>query len=203
MFEALFSRPSALKRHRSPPLTEERATFLKALADRGAATSSVRRSAFYCRWVAERIRRWPPGHLFGEEDLATLAIAWARRRAVRRRRAVLHPSPKESFRSAARAFLASLGRLAPQPEAEVPAYEQHVQNFLSHQRDERALSENTCNFRAKQVRRFLAYLQEQACSLRMTLPSHVDAYFQHLAPTWSRVSLRSAAVALRAWHRLL
>ena len=128
-----------------------------------------------------------------------LAVAWARRRAVRRRRAVLHPSPKESFRSAARGFLASLGRLAPQPETEIPVYEQQVQKFLSYQRDERVLSENTCNFRAKQVRRFLAYLEEQGCSLRMIRPSHLDAYFQNLAQTWSRVSLRSAAVALRAW----
>ncbi len=201
MFEALFSRPSALKRHRSSPLTEERATFLEALADRGAAASSVRRSAFYCRWVAERIRTWPPGHLFGEADLATLADSWARRRSVRRRRAVLRPSPKESFRSAARGFLASLGRLAPPAEAEPPAYEQQVQEFLVHQKNERALAENTCYRRAKHVRRFLAYLKERGVALAELGPLHLDDYFHHLAPTWSRVSLRSVAVALRAWIR--
>jgi site-specific recombinase XerD len=37
--------------------------------------------------------------------------------------------------------------------------------------------------------------------LAAVTPEHLDAYFQHVAPRWSRVSLRSSAVALRIWFR--
>jgi hypothetical protein len=43
MFELLFSRPSAVKRHRSAPLARERAAYLKKLADQGSPLSVVRR----------------------------------------------------------------------------------------------------------------------------------------------------------------
>jgi integrase len=37
--------------------------------------------------------------------------------------------------------------------------------------------------------------------LATVTPEHLDAYFQYVAPRWSRVSLRSAALALRIWFR--
>lgn len=163
--------------------------------------STIRRCAYYLLWIANRIRKWPPDHLFRDDDLAALAVSWARRRSTKRRRAVPVPSPKESFRSVARGFLGALGRLRSVPEAPPRPYEDRIQEFLAAQRHGRDLSPDTCTFRDKQVRRFVAYLQDQGCSLETIRPAHLDAYFQHLAPSWNRVSLRSAAVALRAWLR--
>ncbi len=201
MFETLFSRPAAVKRHFSAPLAAERVAYLRSLADQRTPISTIRRSAFTCRWIACRIQKWPKDYQFTEKDIDSLALSWARRRATNRRRAILKPSPKESFRSVTRAFLRSLGRLAPQVKPKVSPYENLVQEFLEMQLQERGLSRNTCGFRCRQARRFLSYLHEQGCHLEDVVPTQIDSYIQALADTWSRVSLRSAAVALRAWLR--
>jgi len=199
LFETLFSRPIAVKRHRDAPLAVERVAYLTMLVNRGAAPSVVRRSAFVCRWIAEWIQKWPPDHLFGDEDIAMLAVSWARRETTNRRRRVPIPSPKESFRSVARGFLREAGRLAPAPIAPTSPHEDVIQAFLMEQRQTRGLAPDTCTFRGIQVRRLIAFLEDQGIALGNIHPVHLDAYLQNLATSWSRVSLCSAAVALRAW----
>jgi len=199
MFETLFSRASAVSRHRNAPMATERAAYLRQLADRGSPLSVVRRAAFVCRWIAERIGRWPRDHPIGDEELARLAACWARRRSTNRRRAEAIASPKESFRSVAKSFLREAGRLAEVPISAPGPYEDRIQAFLTEQREARQLAPDTCAFRGKQVRRFAAYLTDRSLDLKNLHPSNLDGYFQHLSASWSRVSLRSAAVALRAW----
>ena len=85
MFEILFSRPSAIRRHLNAPFCAEREAYLRRLADRGSPLGVVRRAAYVCRWVAERIRRWPHDQPLQDEDIAMLSMSWARRRATNRR----------------------------------------------------------------------------------------------------------------------
>ena len=201
MFEILFSRPSAIRRHVNAPFSAEREVYLKRLADRGSPLGLVRRAAYICRWVAERIRRWPHDQPLQDEDIAMLAMSWARRRATNRRRAVPLPSPKESFRSVAKGFLREAGMLASEPIPPVGPYEDRIQAFLEEQHEASGLAPATCSFRGKQARRFMTYLEGKDIRLENLRPSHLDDYFHHLATSWCRVSLRSAAVALRAWLR--
>lgn len=199
VFETLFSRASAVNRHRNAPLAAERTAYLKNLADQGTPLSVVRRAAFVCRWIAERIRRWPRDRKLRDEDLTMLAVSWAHRRSTNRRRAVLRPSPKGSFRSVAKGFLREAGMLATVPISPPGPYEDRIQAFIAEQRETQGLAPDTIAFRGKQVRRLAAYLEDRGFDLENLNPSHLDGYFQHLAASWGRVSLRSAAVALRAW----
>jgi len=201
MFEILFSRPSAVKRHREAPLAAKRAAYLKQLADQGRPLSTVRQAAFICRWIAERIQRWPRERQIHPEDLAVLAVSYARRRTTNRRRVVPIPSPNESFRSVAKGFLREAGRLASIPISPPGPYEDRVQAFVEAQREKRALAPDTCSFRGKQVRRFITYIDDQGINLEAIRPLHLDGYFNHLSASWGRVALRSVAVALRAWLR--
>ena len=201
MFEILFSRQSAVRRHRNAPFAVERETYLKQLADRGTPLSVVRRAAFICRWVAERIRKRPHDRPLRDKDIAMLAVSWARRRATNRRRAVPLPSPKESFRSVAKGFLNTAGMLASVNISPSGPCEDRIQAFLVEQRQARELAPDTCTFRGKQTRRFMTYLEDHGICLENVQPSHLDGYFHHLAASWCRVSLRSACVALRAWLR--
>jgi site-specific recombinase XerD len=59
----------------------------------------------------------------------------------------------------------------------------------------------TCRNYRWQIERFLSYLTQTNGELAAVTPEQLDAYFQHVAPRWSRVSLRSAALALRIWFR--
>jgi integrase/recombinase XerD len=201
MFEILFSRPSAIRRHFNAPFCAQREAYLRRLADRGSPFGVVRRAAYVCRWVAERIRRWPHDQPLQDEDIAMLATSWARRRATNRRRAVPRPSPKESFRSVAKGFLREAGMLASEPIPPVGPYEDRVQAFLGEQHEASGLAPATCSFRGRQARRFMTHLEAKGICLEDLRPSHLDDYFHHLATSWCRVSLRSAAVALRAWLR--
>lgn len=201
MFEILFSRPSAIRRHFNAPFCAEREAYLRRLTDRGSPLGVVRQAAYICRWVAERIRRWPHDQPLQDEDIAMLSMSWARRRATNRRRSVPLPSPKESFRSVAKGFLREAGMLAPEPIPPVGSYEDRIQAFLGEQHEERGLAPTTCSFRGKQARRLMTHLEEKGISLENIRPSHIDDYFHHLANSWCRVSLRSAAVALRTWLR--
>jgi len=130
-----------------------------------------------------------------------LAMSWARRRATNRRRAVPLPSPKESFRSVAKGFLREAGMLASEPIPPVGPYEDRIQAFLEEQHEASGLAPATCSFRGKQTRRLMTYLEGKGIRLENLRPSHLDDYFHRLATSWCRVSLRSAAVALRAWLR--
>ncbi len=199
MFELLFSRPSAVKRHQDAPLAAERAAYLTKLIDQGSPLSVVRRAAFVCRWVAQRIRSWPPDRAICEEDLKMVAVSWARRRATNRRRAVPVPSPKESFRSTARGFLRDAGKWVA-PAAVTGPCEDRIQAFLAAQQ-ERGLAPATCTKRSGHARRFVGYLDQHDVALEQVRASHLDAYFQHLAASWCRLSMGTAAESLRAWVR--
>ncbi len=199
MFELLFSRPFAVKRHQDAPLAAERAAYLKKLVDQGSPLSVVRQAAFVCRWVAQRTRNWPPNRAICEEDLRMLAASWARRRATNRRRAVPLPSPKESFRSTARGFLRDAGKWVT-PAAATGPCEDRIQAFLVAQQ-ERGLAPATCIKRIKHARKFVAYLEQHDIRLEQVRASHLDAYFQHLAASRCRLSMGTAAESLRAWLR--
>ncbi len=200
MFETLFSYPGVLRRHREGPLAAERAAYLEGLVAQGAARATVLRRAGYCLWIARELQRWPREHRFRVAEVEGLAAAWAAGR-VAGGRAGAPRWPQEHFRFAARDFLKGLGRLIP-PAAPPPGrYDTQLEEFVTAQRQGPWPSPATCASRRWHLRRFLTYLEQQGCALARLTAEHVDAYLQHTAQTWSRVSLRSVASALRPWLR--
>jgi integrase len=80
-------------------------------------------------------------------------------------------------------------------------YAREVEEFLVCEQRDRFRSAVTCRNHRWQIERFLSYLTQTHCELSAVIPEHVDAYFQQVAPRWSRVTLRSAAQILRVWFR--
>lgn len=200
MFETLFSYPGVLRRHRAGPFAVERATYLEGLAARGAARATVLRRANYCLWIARELQRWPQEHRFRVAEVEGLAAAWAAGR-VARGHAAAPRWPREHFGFAACDFLKGLGRLIPSPPPPPGRYDDRVDAFIAAQRQGPWSSPATCENRRWHLRRFLAYLEQQGCGLPSLTAEHLDAYLAHTAQTWSRVSLRSVASALRPWLR--
>jgi len=200
MFEALFTYPAVVRRHREAPLAAERAAYLQGLGERGTARETVLGRARYCLWLAQELQRWPTEHRFRLPDVEALATAWAAGQ-VARGRAVTARWPAAHCRAAAADFLQACGRLLP-PSAPPPGrYDAQLEEFLTAQRQGPWASPATCRVRRWHLRRFLAYLERQGWALASLTAEHLDAYLQHTAQTWSRVSLRSVASALRAWLR--
>lgn len=200
MFETLYSYAAVLRRHRTAPLAAERAAYLQGLAAGGAARETVLGRARYCLWVAQELQRWPPEHRFQLADLEALAATWAAGQVARGRAATVR-WPAAHFRATAADFLRALGRLRPPPAPPPSRSDLQLEEFLTAQHQGPWASPATCRVKRWHLRRFLAYLECQDCALTSLTAEHVDAYLQHTAQTWSRVSLRSVASALRAWLR--
>jgi site-specific recombinase XerD len=198
MFEQLFRYPGVVRRHRDGPLAHERATYLASLGIRGIAPETLLKYARYCLAVAHVVHPRPRDRSFTTSEIDVLARKWAAGR-VQHRRAAAPRWPQQHFRAIATEFLKWLGRWTPPPTAARP-YAREVDDFVTAERD-RLRSPSTCRNRRWQVERFLSYLTQTNGELAAVTPEHLDAYFQHVAPRWSRVSLRSAALALRIWFR--
>lgn len=197
MFETLFRYHAVLRRHRGSPLAAERAAYLEGLAAQGMAQGTILHRASYCLCVAEELQRWPPEHCFDEDDVGSFAAAWATRRVVVGRASGTR-WPKQNFLSVATDFLRSLGRLRC-PPAPVVRYHRELADFIDAQREGRWCSAATCESGKWQISRFLEYLEQRGIALADVEPTDIDAYFQHMALRWSRISLRTAATKLRAW----
>jgi len=198
MFDTLFSYPSVRRRHREGPLAAERARHLEALAAQGMARDTILCRASDCLFIAEELERWPPHQCFDEEEVRTVAGTWATKR-VGAGRASSPRWPEVRLRFAATEFLRDLGRLRPPAESELGRYERELAEFVDVQQEGRWPSEATCRSARWQLRRFFDYLEQRELALTDVAPSDVDAYFQHMAPRWSRSSLRTSGKFLRAW----
>ena len=200
MFEDLFSYPAVLRRHREGPLAQERATYLASIASRGLASETVLRKAREVLCIAQKMEKWPNNHGFTAEEIDTIASSWAATQ-VEQGKARAMRWPREHFRQVALEFLASVGRLVPRPVPPKIRDEDRLEDFIMHQRQERGSSIATCGNWRWQIRKFLQHLDQSGCLLESVTAEHVDTYFQIVSQRWSRVSLRSTAIALRAWFR--
>lgn len=111
MFEKLFCSKAVLRRHLEGPLSVERAAYLEELAAQGMARGTLLHRASYCLCVAVELQQWSPDHCFDEEEVRSLAAAWAAKR-VAAGRASGTKWPEVQFRFAATDFLRSLSASA-------------------------------------------------------------------------------------------
>jgi len=197
MFEKLFCSKAVLRRHLEGPLSVERAAYLEELAAQGMARGTLLYRASYCLRVAVELQQWSPDHYFDEEEVSSLAAAWAAKR-VAAGRASYTKWPEAQFRFAATGFLRSLARLRYRPRPE-GRYDREVTEFIAAQQEGRWPSAATCRSARWQVTRFLEYLEQRGVALAALVPADIDGYFLHMAQRWSRSSLRTSAKMLRAW----
>lgn len=200
MYEALFSRPAAMQRHRDGPLAAERVAYLESLAAQGTPRTTMRIRADYCLQISKKLEQWPRDHRFSQAEVGTWAGAWAAESVARRRAA--HPQNAERmFRIAAVAFLRSMGRLLSESVLAPSNGGDRIEAFINDQRQKHWQSEATRRSGRWKIVGFVSYLDEQGYELGSIDATDVDTYFQHIAQRLSRTSLRTVATGLRAWLR--
>lgn len=200
VLERLFAYPAVLRRHRDGPLAADREAYLERLSARGAAQGTLLRMARYCLCVAHEVQRWPQGHRFSKEQLDTVAASWAAARVTGGRAAAAF-WPQQHFRFAAAELLRAAGRLLPEAVPKPSRFDAQIEAYITALHRERSLSAATRQNRRWQLQRFALHLGRQGMDLATIGASDVDVYLQQAALRWTRVSLRSAASALRSWFR--
>ena len=199
MFEALYTQPGVIRRHREAPLAAEREKYLEELAARGMARETLLRRARHSRCIALELQRYPNDRSFTPIEVCTMAQDWA----SCRRSGQLVSNPRgavESFRIVASELLRNLGRLrSDRPDDGLAEFTVKLDEFVSAQGEARWQSEATRQAGRWHVRRFLAYLKRRRVDLSEIAPADIDAFYKQLALRWNRSSLQRSASALRRW----
>lgn len=82
MFDRLFIRPTALRRHCTGPLLKERLDYLAFLAEQGQSVKSLQFAASYLLVVTDYLRLTDcPGKTIRREEIEQKAARWAKRRS--------------------------------------------------------------------------------------------------------------------------
>lgn len=201
MFETLYRYSRVLARHLDGPAAEERDRFVAHFAASGAASESVSHLASELLVVAQRL------DLSGTRAVKPQEIAAAADRWIRHQRRLGRISTarysRQRFVQVATDWMRFMGRLQLPPVPRAPGAEL-VDEFAVHMRRERGLSPNTIYNTCWHARAFLTWLAEQHSGVDTATLEHVDAFLSMRgAQGWCRVSIASAATALRSFYAYL
>jgi integrase/recombinase XerD len=196
MFEAIYSYPQVLRRHRDGPWAEERERFLAHCSEQGFSRATLRQTAAELLVVAQYFDI--SESTFIARDVEAAADRWVRFQRRRQRIQDCRWS-RQRFVSTASSWLRFLDCLE-QPQQETKPFAHLIEEFSDFMRDERGLSAKTIAGRCWQVRHLLDSLQTAKHSLARLSLKEVDDYLTMKADQgWGRVTMASAASVLRSF----
>lgn len=198
MFEELFVYPKVIARHRDGPEAAKRLSYLKHLADQGAARSTLLRTVRELPIIAAWLDI-AGGRLVSRIEIDAAAQCWARCQHQRNRAS--GGWSRKAFNDVAVAWLGFLGQLEPVAN-EPKSFCEKVDDFIAYGRDERGLSASTLVLQRWYVEAFFGHLCSDKSLLTDITIAEVDAYFETKRRRgWSRASIAKSAHVLRAFFR--
>lgn len=198
MFEQLFTYRGVVSRHREAPLVQERERYLAARAAVGLAPDTLRNLAQELRIIAQTLELPADGPI----DTATINVA-----AERWVQSQLHghnsqdrQGPRVLFVRVATEWFRFLGRLD-EPAGEVAPFTVLIEAFATCMHRERGLSSKTLSKYIWFARQFCQWFSTQDRFFSDVTVGDVDAFLKLCGQRWCRVSVATAAKALRAFFR--
>ena len=174
MFESLFQYPTVVARHRQGPAADERERFLLHRAKEGATRGTLLQIARELLVIVKYISV-TTDKAIGRHDLEVAADRWARRQQ-RKHRSHGPRWSRELFLHVGTHWLRFLGRWQKPEPAPPLSFAARIQDFVSHMREERGLSEVTIRGRCWHVQKFLTWLISQNRRLAEASVGDVDAF---------------------------
>jgi integrase/recombinase XerD len=198
MFEQLFTYHGVLSRHREAPLVEERERYLAARAAGGLAPATLQNLAQELRIIAQ-ILEFPADGTLNAASISTAADRWVQSQSYGQ------PSqdrqgPRLRFIRVATEWLRFLSRFD-EPEEEVTPFTLLVETFATCMRHERGLSSKTISKYTWFVQQFGQWFSTHDRPFCDVSVGDVDAFLMSCGSRWYRVSVATAAKALRAFFR--
>lgn len=198
MFDRLFTRPTAVARHRNGPDASARERFLVQCQAEGYSLSMLRKIAWQLLVVGSTIDPRRRTVSVGEiASAATRPVGVFRQRSAGAAAGSIHT--RQLFVCVAMKWLAFLGRLEPE-RPDDSALASAVLEFERYMREERGLSPATIRTRCERVRWFLAALPRPPSSVGDLSIDDVDRFLASKgAAGWTRASLDVLAASLRSF----
>lgn len=198
MLEQLFKYPGVLARHQAAPLADERERYLTHQAAKGLASATLRTLACQLCIVAQALPL---------SSGANLTCADIERAAERRIPSAQTPHDTDESRARrmkfirlATAWLQFLGRMQA-PVMKVNAFAPQLSAFRAAMLDERGLAVKTIRSYEWFIGQFFDQFGAQHRSLATVTIHDVDTFLTNHGQHWCRVSVATAAKALRAFFR--
>jgi len=201
MFDQLFRRPAAVRRHLDSPLLQERLEFLRYCANQGYRLCSLRSRASDLLLIQNLL-----GLATSSESIGVEAVrAAVDRGAYRRLTHINHKSGqarREYLVSCATHWLRFLKRLRPARVA-LPVYQPLKEDFADYLRVEKGLSEETLRTRCGRVEDFLRWFFRSHRSLRQLTIADLDKAMARKGHDqgYARSSMQDYASGLRTFVR--
>jgi len=172
LFNRIFERRKALRRHINAPFLEERLAYLQKWADDGAALQTLRFIAHYLLGITEYLKLHKK-EVITLNEIQNAAEKWADRTAG-------HVYLKQGFsnvsmirfKSVAINWLKMIGRLKC-PRKQASHAEELIDQYVTYMRVEKGLSENTIYGRIFTLEDFFKRIGS-SCSLEKVSALHID-----------------------------
>ncbi len=198
MFDQLFTYPGVLSRHRAAPLAQERERYLTARAAVGLAPDTLRNLAQELLIIARILAL--PTH--GPIDAATInvtALRWVESQRYGQQ-SQERQGPRLRFIRVATEWVRFLGRLD-EPEADAAPFAVLIKAFATSMQHMQGLSKKTIGQYTWFTRQFCQWCSFQERPFSDVAVGDVDAFLSSGGQRWCRVSVATAAKALRAFFR--
>lgn len=198
MFEQLFTYPGVRARHRAAPLGQERERYLAARAAVGLAPDTLRNLAQELRLIAQSLEL--PAH--GSVGAAAIHVAAQRwvESQCHGQHAQDRQGPRQRFIRVATEWLRFLGRFH-ESAAEAGPFAVLSEAFATSMQYEQGLSQKTIDKYTWFTRQFCQWFSTQERPFSDVAVGDVDAFLRCGGQRWCRVSVATAAKALRAFFR--
>lgn len=199
MLENLFTYPAVRARHKKAPLFVERDCYLAYRAKDGCAHETLLRIARELLQIVQ-VLDIPSTPVIKPKHIKSAADRWARQQRRRGRAHTLKWS-RRLFIQVATDWLHFLGRLD-QFTVEPASFEGLIKSFANWMESERGLSLKTIHNYSWHVKKFLHWCENHNQSVYTVKISDVDTFLASCGNEgWNRVSVASAAKALKAFFR--
>jgi len=201
LFNRLFERRHALKRHSSAPLLQERLLYLRHLADLEARECTLRNAAQY-QLIIMDILNFHIVRTISIDEIEKGALKWAEDEKVRRRKSTCSKFAKGRFVHHAVTWFTMLGCLLQERTPPVP-FQEYRDGYLEYMALEQGLSETTVHGRSFLLKDFLINLSTLIQSFATISPSNVDEVLimKHDRDGCSRRTVQSYASVVRSFLR--
>lgn len=202
MFDQIFKRPSAIKRHMEAPLLEERWRYVQYWVENGSALGAIQRISQYLLVIMDSMKFYQVREIHFDE-IKEAADKWASRSSPRyMKNTVYSTMSKDNFMRNASRWFDLLGCLRRLPKPPLP-FEERLEEYMNYMRHERGFSEVTIAGRFSLLKYFLKEMAKTCTSLHEITPLIIDDFLikKHDVDKYSRRSVQYCGTAIRTFLR--
>jgi site-specific recombinase XerD len=199
LFNELFERRHALKRHTSAPLLQQRLVYLQYWADFKAKASTLRRIAQYLLIIMDALQFYTV-RMVSIYEIEKAALKWAENEKVHRRNNNYSKFSKRRFIYDAVRWFKMMDCLIKESEPLIP-FQNYWDKYLEYMIYEQGLAEETVYCRSVLLKNFLVNVSKLEKTFAAILPSTIDDVLtkKHDKDGLSRRSVQSYASVVRSF----